>query len=172
MTTQAQILQQRRTTIVREAQRRNYPPTLTQQELYTKITAACTEVGIDDITIREWQKFTYGTGITDGVIREKKYNYPHVLDQRTNRDIAYIIDESKHPKGTYNCDMIHVNWDIFGEAKAQQFDQALRSQGLIPDYYPSTENAPLQVNEEGHPSLSVRSIEYAQALRERNVLYK
>ena len=72
MTAQAQMQQLRRNTIVQEAQRRNYPPTLTQQELYTKITTACTEVGIDDILIREWQKNTYGTEMTDGVIRQPK----------------------------------------------------------------------------------------------------
>ena len=164
MTTQAQLQQQRRNTIVRVRQRQNYPTIFTKSDLYAKITAACTEVGIDEITLREWKRNTYGTEMTDGVIRQTKYESPDNSHSQTLQDLAYLVDESKHPRETYNTNMVHINGNAFSDQKAKQFYQALQQQGLEPSFYQSYASS----------GISVSDIEIRQKKerRKQNIIYK
>ncbi len=118
--------------------RQYYPPELTKEEFYRKITAACKKVGINDIIIREWDRDSASARFTDGVIREQQYEIPGIVRIPT-KDIAYLVNNSwhNHPP-IYHVDMVHINYDNFNKKKGKQFANALRQQGLEPfSYHPS-----------------------------------
>ncbi len=115
---------------------RHYPPRITKDELEKKIIAACKEVGIDNIIIHEWNKYSIGTRFTDGVVREEQYDTRK--DGQVAQDIAYLVDSSWHPKRTYHLNLVRINYDNFSHKKGEEFHDALTKQGLQPEpYHPS-----------------------------------
>lgn len=128
-------------------QNQYYPKILPRETLFEKITLACQEIGLEDITIREFNPEFIGSWFTSGAVRETKYNTPE--PEQLPEDLAYLIDSSAHPKPSYHIAMVHINYDIFSKEKGEQFYQALKKQGLKPrQYHPSSKPSIANTNDQ------------------------
>jgi len=117
--------------------KQRYPDTMSKDTLLAKITAACQEIGINDIILKEYSPQDARSNFTEGCVRESRYDKKLWTDWQ--HDILYLRDNSWHlTKPVYHASIIEVNADIFSHQKEKQFYAALQKQGLEPRTYTSS----------------------------------
>ena len=101
------------------------------QELYQRVLKATKAIGIDDVVVKEWDRNTLDSGMTDAVVRESRYNNGiDTVQQNIKTDIGYF----KFRIGK-TITSFHINDRAFSDEKYAEFSEALRKEGLAPSPY-------------------------------------